>query len=279
MINEILCDAGRKLSDAGIESAQLDSELLLAYVLGCERVDLYLDRKRKIEADKAARFASLIERRAKREPVAYILGLAEFWSRKIKVTPDVLIPRPETEGIVELALKTVDGKQTPLSILDLCTGSGCVAAALAAELPDAEITVTDISPSAIEVAKENLAFAGDRITFCTGDLFGPLHDPRFDLITANPPYIPDQDFAGLEPEITKYEPIRALKAGPDGLAFSTRILKDAPALLKPGGVLIMEIGKDQAGTLKDEALKTGSFKKVDAVKDYSGIERYIVARL
>jgi release factor glutamine methyltransferase len=308
MTARILEQANKTLAGAGIKSARLDAEVLLSHILGCNRIDLYLDRKRTLSEKELAAFSSLINRRAKREPVAYIVGFKEFWSRKIKVTPDVLIPRPETEGIVELAVKLLspssmgedkgEGDRSPppylphqwggnLNILDLCTGSGCLAAALAVEFPNAKITVTDISHAAIEVAKENLAFAGGRITFCTGDLFSVFdgsrvtgHGPcKFDLITANPPYIPEKDFDKLEPEITKYEPRAALSAGSDGLAFSRKILKDGPAFLKPNGTMIMEIGTGQSAKLADEALKKGYYKKVFSAKDYSGTDRYIVAQL
>lgn len=282
-----------ELAKRGIDTARLDAEVLLAHTLGTSRVDLILERDSVIPPDAGQRFISYIKRRQKREPVAYVTGHKEFWSLDIKVNPAVLIPRPETEGIIEKALDVIARseatKRSPkgLDILDLCTGSGCVAAALATELPHAKLSVADISPDAIEVAKRNLAFAGDRIAFFTGDLFAPFHrspitnhqSPEFDLITANPPYISESDFTGLDEDIRRYEPREALLAGPDGLSISKRIIEEGYRYLKPGGTIIIEIGAGQAAPLLAYVKNTGKYSGLGVVKDHSGIDRFLVSGL
>ncbi len=264
------------LTKAGIDTAILDAEVLLAHATGLERIDLHLKKNRALTDDESAKFENFIARRAKKEPVAYITGFKEFWSLNIAVTRDVLIPRPETEGIVERALEIY--QDSKIAILDLCTGSGCVAAALATEMPAAKITVADISSAAIEVAKRNLAFAGDRTRFLVGNLFEPLVAKQFDLVTANPPYIADGDFGGLDDDIRLYEPQVALTSGTDGLAIPFRIIQDAPKYLKAGGHLVMEMGMGQAEALWDLAHETGAYESMKAFEDYSGIERIFVAQ-
>lgn len=186
-------------------------------------------------------FQSYIERRKKKEPVAYIRGFKEFWSLNIKVTRDVLIPRPETEEIIEKAIKLFPSKNQPLDILDLCTGSGCIAAALAKEYPKADITVTDISEGALSVAKENLAFAAGRITFLQSDFFEKVKGV-FDLIVSNPPYIKSSDYENLIPEICNYEPRLALDGGIDGLEIIRKIRENYRRYLKREGKLVLENG-------------------------------------
>lgn len=235
---ELLQQAIAQLKAAGCETPQLDAEVLLAHVLGCERYELYTAIGRQSSVVSQNKFNDYIERRMKREPVAYITGFKEFWSMPIKVTPAVLIPRPETESLVEQALQ-----KGGASILDLCTGSGCIAAALAKELPQAQITVSDISKEALAVARENLKFAGERITFVQGSLFENIQGP-FDLIVSNPPYIPTAVLSGLEPEVNVYEPRLALGGGADGLDFVRNIRRNAPKYLKKGGWLLMEVGPE-----------------------------------
>ena len=284
-IKSILEWAINAFENADIESPKLDAEILLAQIVNLERLDLYFNRDRILTHNEEAQFKSLVKRRAQREPVAYILGYKEFWSLKIATTPDVLIPRPETEGVVELSLKHFkDSRHEEIDILDLCTGSGCIAAALATELPRAKIVATDISPEALNVAKQNLVFAGNRINFFIGDLFSALHESRvtnhesrkFDLITANPPYIAPKDLETLPPEIRRYEPLMALNGGLEGLAISKRILNDAWQYLKDSGLLIMEMGINQSKLLENYARQIKKYNVVKTIKDYSGIERYLI---
>lgn len=246
-MRDILEKAISELEAASCETPRLDAEVLLAHALGCDRSDLYKsDTWYQVPGVKLERFHTYVHRRKRREPVAYITGTREFWSIPINVTPDVLIPRPETEAVVEAVLETLqknlatdDSRLT--TILDLCTGSGCIAAALAKELPHAQLTVSDISAKALVVAKENLKFAGDRVTFIQSDLFQNI-EGKFDLIVSNPPYVASTEWETLQPEIKNYEPRLALDGGGDGLDFIRRIRQDAPRHLKPDGWLIIENG-------------------------------------
>ncbi|MFH0799589.1 MAG: peptide chain release factor N(5)-glutamine methyltransferase [Pseudomonadota bacterium] len=293
---DLINSAEQRLSEADVESARLDAEVLLAHTLGVQRVDLYTGRREEPAAEAVGRFQDCVRRRAEGCPVAYITGIKEFWSIPIRVTQEVLIPRPETELIVERSLSIFTSDE--LKILDLCTGSGCVAAALAKELPGARFVVTDISQAALEMARVNLAFAPGRVEFCQGDLFSPLLckegqgevDPRstpprpspykgegpvFDLITANPPYIPTGHRDMLCREITEHEPDIALYGGKSGLDFMARIIEDAAAFLKPGGWLVMEMGLGQADKLKAMADECGGYSDAVISKDLAGIERVI----
>ncbi len=278
--------AAGRLAKNSIETSALDAEVLLAHTLGAERITIHIDRDRTLTGAELVKFEDAVARRCAKEPVAYITGVKEFWSIPIKVTRDVLIPRPETEGIVEHALAVYQG--TAVDALDLCTGSGCIAAALATELPDARIAVADISAAAVEVARINLAFAGGRITYLTGDLFSAIpllckegtgEEPLFDLITANPPYVSEDELEGLDECIRLYEPGEALLAGTDGLAISKRIIQDAPRYLKRDGTLIMEMGAGQAPALWEFANETERYGSIRIFEDLSGIERYLVLGL
>lgn len=247
-MRKLLEKAVEGLEKAGCETPQLDAEVLLAHALGCERHELFTTplKEARVPYGKLELFQSYIERRKKREPVAYIRGFKEFWSIKIKVTPDVLIPRPETETLVGRALEKVSRLSSLVSrpsILDLCTGSGCITAALAKEIPTAQFTVTDISEKALAVAKENLRFAKDRIQFIQSDLFEKI-EGQFDLIVSNPPYIPTAQLETLMPEIKEYEPRLALDGGPEGLDFVSKILQDVLRFLNPNGWLILENGAE-----------------------------------
>lgn len=251
-----LNEAIEQLTKAGIESPQLDAEVLLAHVLGCERHELYTATTGYLlPYGNLEVFKSYVERRLKNEPIAYIVGYKEFWSLKLKVTPSVLIPRPATENLVEKALKLLGHR--PATILDLCTGSGAIAAALAKELPTAKIVAADISEEALQVAKENLKFAGDRVTLIQSNLFEKITG-KFDLILSNPPYIPREVVLNLDPDITNYEPHLALDGGEDGLDFIQKIRQDAPNFLKETGWLILENG---ASGLKVEIWNVSSLKE------------------
>lgn len=258
MNNEIgkrMRHATEELKRAGCETPELDAEVLLAHALGCERFEIYTNTN-KCQALTVILplFQSYIERRKHREPVAIIIGYKGFWSLKLKVTPDVLVPRPETEKVVETALKMLQIEPgTNCHLLDLCTGSGAIAAALANELPHAQFVVTDISPKALAVAKENLQFAEGRITFLQSDLFENVTG-LFDLIVSNPPYIPSAEIAALMPEVRDFEPRLALDGGADGLDFVRRIRHDFSGYLKPSGCLVLENGA-KVETWKNSSLK------------------------
>lgn len=269
-------EAAGRLAGAGVESARLDAEVLLAHAVGTERQALYAGRDGEIPPDSARRFEAAIRRRSQGCPVAYITGFKEFWSMPIAVTPDVLIPRPETETVVEEALaiaRDVCGSR----ILDVCTGSGCIAAALCGELKDARIVVSDSSEAALAVARRNLDFAAGRVEFLLGDLLGPA-EGLFDIITANPPYIAEGDLAALARDIRDYEPMEALSAGPAGLDFIERIIEDAPAKLAAGGWLVMEVGAGQSAAAVSMAVGRESYDTIRTARDLAGIERVVLMR-
>jgi len=276
-IIDTINDAEESFRKVGIESPRLDAEILIAHALRCERVDLYIHRDRVIDEGDSNLISEFIDRRGRHEPVAYITGIKEFWSMPIIVSPDVLVPRPETELIVETTLNKLVNRKNPLRILDLCTGSGCIVVALAKELPSANFIATDLSNSALAIAKENLSFAADRTTFLHGDLFSALTpratDQRFDIITANPPYVSKEDMEKLSPDILDFEPRSALVAEKYGLDFIERIIEDAPDRLNSGGFLIIEFGIGQASDIRSMIEKNSSYSGVEILNDLAGIER------
>jgi release factor glutamine methyltransferase len=240
-----------RLADAGVENAVLDAEVLLCWVLGANRAQLYLRFDEPPSAREQEKFRALLERRAAREPVAYITRNKEFWSLDFMLTPAVLVPRPETELLVELALiglQQLDYNQ-PIDILDLGTGSGALAVTLATHLPNSQVWATDVSRPALEVARANAERhrVADRVRLLCGDLFEPLakRAKLFDLIVSNPPYITTAGLRELEPEIRIWEPAVALDGGPDGLDFYRRIIPQAAVHLKENGRIMLEIGAEQ----------------------------------
>jgi release factor glutamine methyltransferase len=284
-------EAARRLSLSGVPDPERDAEFLLLHVLGCDRAALHAHPERPVPAGAADRYRDLVERRAGREPLQYLTGEQEFWSLRFRVTPAVLIPRPETEGILE-ALLTLPAPRGPgrPRILDLGTGSGCLAIAAAHSLPEAQVVATDVSAEALEVARDNARALGvaDRVVFLHGDLGGALEagpvpaafggPPRFDVIVSNPPYIAAADLEGLAPEVHDHEPRIALTPGPDALAVHRRILTLAGELLAPGGWLLVEIGAGQAEPIR--ALYAAQDRlRLDAIgPDLAGIPRVVVAR-
>ncbi len=259
-----------------LEQPRPDAESMLAHVLECERIDLYLRYDQPLHDDELACFRRLIKRRVKREPVAYILGQKEFWSLSLKVGPAVLIPRPETECLVETILRHLSDKDQ-LNILELGAGSGAISIALAHERPRWRFYASDISLGALKLARYNARqlLHEDKIRFFLGQWFDPLaaHPKRFDVVVSNPPYIPSDDLAGLEPEVVQYEPHLALDGHSDGLASIRHIINAAPEYLKPRGVLFLEIGYDQRNSVATLCQKNGAYDQVSFDKDYSGHDR------
>jgi len=281
---EAITYAFGKLAAAGISTARLDAEVILSHVLGKDRVWLITHDRDELDERLRELFAEAIARRALREPLQYITGKQEFWGLEFIVTPAVLIPRPETEFLVEAAAAIMRGANRRTTIVDLCTGSGCVAISLAKLPGDARIIATDTSAGALIVACKNAHHHGvsDRICFLEGDLYGPLEKrdlrKQVDIITANPPYIPSGDLATLQPEVKDYEPASALIAGPDGTEVHRRIIESAPGFLKASGALIMEMGMGQTDLLKQMVEATRLYDRIQILKDLAGIDRVIVAR-
>ncbi len=283
-IKETLQRTVEKLDRAGVITARLDAELLLATVLHKGRAWVFTHDSDRIDGKTLALFEGLVDRRARREPLQYIVGSQEFWGLDFIVTPDVLIPRPETEFVVAAALQDLKASSGEKTIIDLCTGTGCIAICLAKEIDGARTFAVDASGKALGVARKNalLHNVAERVTFLEGDLFAPLKELALqgaaDVITANPPYVPAADKPSLQPEVRDYEPSIALFAGPEGIEISRRIIETAPTFLKNGGALIMEMGIGQTQKLAAIVDGTGAYGAPDIVKDLAGIDRVIIVK-
>ena len=267
-----------------IDEPRLSAELLLAHALGCSRMALYTGYEQTPPAAQVEMFRSLVKRRKDHEPVAYLTGKAWFYSMELCVSSDVLIPRPDTETLVEQAITALRNGSSPQPrVLDLCTGSGCAALAIAKNCPTAQIVATDISPAAVAVAQANALQVGlsERVVFRQGDLFGALlaDDAPFDLITANPPYISTDLIDALAPEISRHEPRLALDGGDDGLQIVRRIIEGAPEHLAAGGWLLMETAFDQTQQVSELVMRTGRFESPRVILDAARNPRCVVARL
>lgn len=268
-----------------IDPARLSAELLLAHVLNVPRIKLYTDYERVLPESALQSYRELVKRAAESEPIAYLTGKAHFFNLEFQITRDVLIPRPDTETLVEnvlqLARRTA-GFETP-RILDLCTGSGCIAAAIAHHHKHASVVAIDLSPAALGVARQNIEKLGlaDRITLLEGDLFGPLaghidRDP-FDMIVSNPPYIASPKITGLDRSVRDYEPTMALDGGEDGLDVVRKIIQGSPARLRSGGRLFIEIAFDQADQAIAVAIEQPEFDDWRVLKDHAGNDRVLTA--
>ncbi len=261
-----------------------EAELLLTSILDCSRLDLYRNKKIVLHKEQSAFLSNTLKQRINGRPLQYILGKADFFGFEFKVSPDVLIPRPETEILVEKAAEIVRSKELGaggINIMDIGTGSGCIAITLAKLLPQAVITATDISEKALEIARENarLHNVSDRITFSQSDLFpnSQLPTPNSQLIISNPPYVASEEIDHLQLEV-KHEPRLALDAGIDGLDFYRRIIPQAGAYLKSGGYLLMEIGFGQRKKIEKIFHNSPNFEIIEVIKDYSDIDRIMVAK-
>ena len=273
--------AANYLDKYQVEAARLSGELLLAKVLDCTRLELYLRFDQPLAPEELAAYKELILRRRAHEPVAYILGSREFWGLEMACGPGVLVPRPESEHLVEQALERLRELEAP-RVLDLCTGSGAVALALAHELPEAQVVATDISTEALTWARhnaENLGLAS-RVSLKQGDLWEAVAAAVgfFDLITANPPYVAAGEWEELPPEVREFEPRLALHGGADGLDAVRNIIAGAGAHLRPLGWLLMELGAGQAARARKLAQASGAFDSAEMVKDLAGVERVLVCQ-
>jgi len=289
------CEGLREVSMAlrgyGIEDSWKEAEIILTQCLGLERVVLYRDNPLLSPLHVEA-LRKILERRERREPIQYITGYVDFCGVTIKVGPGVLIPRPETELIVEEVVKTVKNRQSEVftqrvkdpgqstaerrpKILDLCTGSGCLALAIAKELPRAEVIGTDISERALKYARQNALINGiGNVTFLKGSLFEPLRGMRFDIVVSNPPYIRMREMETLQPEIKNWEPMEALDGGEDGLKFYREILLGSGEHLEGEGFMVMEAGDGEAGDVAAIAKNLG-FRNISVHKDYLAMERVL----
>ncbi len=267
------------LKRSGIENPQKEAELIMVHAAGIEREVLLRDDP-KLSIEGSGRIDECLNRRLLGEPLQYIFGHVDFYGLKIQVGKGVLIPRPETELLVNNVIKAGawdfgSGRTDNINVLDLCTGSGCMALAIAKNIPDAEVYATDISDAALEYARENARLHGvDNVTFLSGDLFGPVRGKKFHIIVSNPPYIKSADIPGLQEEIRDWEPVEALDAGEDGLEYYRRIMSDLGKYLVRNGQCFLEIGFDQKDAVESLARKYGFGS--DFQKDLSGHYRIAI---
>jgi release factor glutamine methyltransferase len=279
-IRQRIAAARARLRDAGISSdeADLDGRLLAEHVLGWTPERLLIDEGRAETPEFIARYDVLVERRARREPIAYIIGHQEFWGLEFEVAPAVLIPRPETELIVESALEFIPRDQ-PCDVADICTGSGCIAVALAKERPRARFVATELSDAALEIARRNASHhaTAESIDFERADLFGDT-GRSFDVIVSNPPYVAETDRPSIQPEVRNYEPALALFAGVDGLHVIRRLVQEALARLRAGGTLIFEFGFGQADAVEELISRTPGLRMIELKRDLQNIPRAALSR-
>jgi release factor glutamine methyltransferase len=265
-----------------IDQARIDAEILLAHLLGLRRIDLYVQHEKPLTQQELSRFRLMVKRRANREPVAYILRVKEFWSMSLEVGPGVLIPRPETECLVEAALEVLGDKGSSQRILELGTGTGAISLALSREKKQHQFFASDRSVRAISLAQKNAKQhkLDHLIAFFCGDWFSPL--PRggieFNLIVSNPPYIRSRDLDTLQTEICKYEPTEALDGGDHGLDCVAHIIATAPDYLQPGGWVMLEIGYDQGPEILKIIDAMSCYDEVGVKQDYSGLDRIVKMR-
>lgn len=263
------------LAEKGVENARLEAEWLLCATTGMDRVGLYVNFEKPLTDAELAAYRALVTRRAKREPLQYLLGSQEFCGLDFLVSPAVLIPRHDTEVLVEEALRRAPASA---SILDIGVGSGCIAVALARSLPTADVRGVEKSADALALAQQNIDRLGVRVTLFEGSLFEPFAGERFDLIVSNPPYIPTADLATLQPEVRDYEPMGALDGGADGLDYCRTIIPAAPEHLTPGGWLLVEIGIGQAEAVGEMFTRAG-FTDIFTAKDPALIDRVVGGRV
>lgn len=277
-ISDLLREASQALRDAGVPEARREAGSLLSHVIGKDRTFLISHAEDIVAGDDLARFREAVARRASGEPLQYITGVQDFYGREFRVTTDVLIPRPETELLVEAALEVIAHKPAPL-ICDVGTGSGCIAITLVCERTDARAVAVDVSAPALAVAEDNSRRHGvsDRMRFTISDCFESVDRTAFDLVVSNPPYVAAAALSGLQREVRDHEPLVALSSGVDGLDVIRRLLRDAPAFLKTDGYLIMEIGFDQGE--KVQRLINENLWRLDEIRpDLQGIPRIVLVQ-
>jgi release factor glutamine methyltransferase len=272
------------LATKGIESPRLSAELLLSHVLGLKRIDLYTQFNKQVPRQQLDNLHDLVKRAGLHEPVAYLTGKTEFYSLEFDITADCMIPRPETELLVQRAIEFLRARSGIQQVFDLCTGSGCIAVAIAKNFANARITATDISAVALEVAARNVEKhrLTEHIRLLCGDLFEPviqqLDVSQFDLIICNPPYVSTVEYENLDKNVKGYEPESALLAGADGLDVYRRIIEKVDEFLKPGAALMLEIGYAQGPAVTELLEQTGAFAEIKIEKDIHDNDRVVTTR-
>lgn len=279
-VRKVLEWTTQHLQKHGSETPRLDAEVLLAHARKCRRIALYTDYDQPLSDAVRAQMRELVQRRANAEPVAYLVGHREFFSLDFAVTSDVLIPRPDTETLVLEVISLVKGKPAP-RVLDLCTGSGCIAVSVAKNCPATKVTATDLSAAALTIARKNVEThqVGDRVELRQGDLFAPVPPGEtFDVVASNPPYIPTAEIETLSGDVRRHEPRLALDGGADGLDLLRKILSEAPRFLVPGGWLLVEFSPEQEERLSELAQNRAEYAEVRVQKDLAGQARVLLAR-
>lgn len=267
-----------------VDSPRVTAEMLLAHVLECERMKLYMEVDRLASEDERNRLRELVARAARHEPVQYLLGEGQFFGRVFAVNPSTMIPRPSTETILEHLLQSIrgEGEKEPLLIADIGTGTGCIAISLAAQLSQARLIATEVSPEALELAASNAERhkVANRIEFRPGSLLEPIADMTgaFDAICSNPPYIPDHEWESIVPNVKDHEPASALRGGTDGMDFIRSLIAGAGALLKPGGRLYLEIATCNRDAVIKLAQQAGNYEDIEVIRDHEGLDRVLSAR-
>jgi len=283
-IQNLLNQTTQYLTDKGVDSPRLSAELLLSFVLQMQRIELYTHFDKTVTKEQVDKLQELVHRAGENEPIAYLTGRTEFYSLELEISPACLIPRPETELLVERAIEFLHTRKGTQFVCDLCTGCGCIAIAIAKNFANCEIIATDISAAALEVAAKNVDKNNlrDRIKLLCGDLFDAiipqLDVEQFDLIVCNPPYISAAEFEKLGKNVKDYEPRLALYAGVDGLDIYRKIAQQIDDFLKTGGVLMLEIGYAQGQTVKELLENTGIFDGIKIEKDFHDNDRIVIAR-
>ena len=280
--NDVYMQARNALRESGIEGYNLEARLLVATAAGKTTQELLRDLSLYTTAEMADKVAALTERRISGEPVAYITGAWEFYGLPMFVTPDVLIPRMDTELLVDAAKELLNGRKMDARVLDLCCGSGCIACAVGHEMPAARIVAVDLSAKALEVTRRNVAAnrLSSRVICMQADATAspPMSMGQFDMIVSNPPYVRSADMKKLDPSVRDFEPSWALDGGKDGLKFYKTIIKYWKSVLRPGGYLLFEVGEGQAESVK-EMLLTGGFRSVGSKFDTIGVERVVIGNM
>jgi release factor glutamine methyltransferase len=271
------------LTNKGVDSPRLSSELLLSHALGLKRIELYTQFDKQVPQQQLDLLHEMVKRAGLHEPVVYLTGKTEFYSLELDITADCLIPRPETELLVQRAIEFLRTRSGIQYICDLCTGSGCIAVAIAKNVPDARVTATDISAAALEIAARNVEKhrLKERIQLLCGDLFEPIIQQldvnQFDLIVCNPPYVSTAEYEKLDKNVKDFEPASALLAGFDGLDVYLRIIKKVDEFLKPGAALMLEIGYAQGPAVRKLLEQTGAFAQIKIEKDHQDNDRVVTA--
>lgn len=279
--NELYISTRAALKRAGVEAYSLEARLLVSHAVGKSKEAFLRDLRLYTSTENEQKINALLQRRLTGEPLAYLIGEWEFYGLPIKVTPDVLIPRMDTEVLVETAVNALVGRKMDARILDLCSGSGCIGCAISHELPAARLVMVDISDRALEVSKQNLRLNRQNRTICLkADALAkpPMSIGTFDLIVSNPPYVPSFEILTLDSSVRDYEPLGALDGGEDGLMFYRAIVRNWKGVLRPGGQLMFEVGETQADAVSD-LMRGAGFRDIATVEDTAGVRRVVIGRI